>query len=202
MTTPQHEKPEADDAEDWLARLRASRNAEPTAENEEDRAMYHAIIQHHQQQEAQLLKDAQSDDHAWQQMRFRLKKEGLFQAGISWKTWMPMAMAAALLASVALPNLMPPGIDVLDSPPAALRGGGMSIKAHEPLKTAKRIAQKIKALDPNLRLHWFGGVATIDVELDANKLDQAEAIIRTVSEPGREIRLKPGFNRLEFTAHP
>jgi len=195
--TPQ-EKPEDDDVDVWLARLRASRSTKPTADNEEDRAMYQAIIQHHRDQEAELLKDAQSNDHAWQQMRFRLKREGLLQSS-PWKTWMPMAMAAAVLATVVLPTLMGPSIDVLDTEPATIRGSGLSFQVQDPLKLAKTVAKELKPLDPSLKLHWFGGMVTIDIDLDATELDQAEGIIRQ-QVPGREVRLNIGFNRLEFSA--
>lgn len=198
MNNTSQDEPEDDDAEVWIARLRASRSAEPTPDNEEDRAMYQAIVNYHREQEAELLKDAQSDDHAWQQMRFRLKKEGLLQSN-PWKTWVPMAMAAAVLAAVVLPTLMGPGIDVLDTEPATLRGSGLSFQVQDPLKLAKAVAKDLKPLDPSLKLHWFGGVATIDVDLEAAELDQAEGMLRKQA-PGREVRLNLGFNRLEFAA--
>ena len=198
--TSQHQPDDdGDEAEAWLARLRASRSAKPTPDNEEDRAMVQAIIQHHKNQEAELLKDAQSSDQAWQQMRFRLKREGLLQYGNRWKTWVPMAMAAAVLAAVVLPALLGPSIDVLDTEPTTLRGGGLSFQASDPLKQAKAVAKDLKPLDPSLKLHWFGGVATIDVDLEAAELDQAEGVVRQ-QVSGREVRLNIGFNRLEFSA--
>ena len=201
MNNTPPDEPE-DDVDAWIARLRAARSADPSAGSVEDQAMRQAIIEYHQRQEAELLKDAQSHDHAWQQMRFRLKKEGLLQAATPWKTWVPVAMAAAILAVVALPSLMAPGIDVLGTEPATLRGGGHSFKVQDPLGVAKGIAKELKALDPGLKLHWVGGVATIDTDLEAAALDRAEDIVRSKVPPGKDIRLQPGFNRLELSAPP
>jgi hypothetical protein len=191
-----------EDGEAWIARLRAARTAEPTAANEEDRAMYQVIMRQHREEEAELLKDAQSDDHAWQQMRFRLKREGLLQTTSAWTTWVPVAMAAAVLAAVALPMLMAPGIDVLDSEPAVLRGGGQRFQVEDPLKVAKAVAKELKPNDPGLKLHWYRSVATIDTDLKAADLDRAEAILRSKVPAGKEVRLQLGFNRLEFSAAP
>lgn len=190
--------PTDDDVEVWIERLRSARTAEPTAANEEDRAMYKAIMRHHREEEAELIKDAQSDDRAWQQMRFRLRKEGLIQATNPWKTWAPVAIAAALLVAVALPTLITPGIDVLGSEPATLRGGGQNFQVQDPLKVAKAVAQELKLLDAGLKLHWHSGVATIDTDLKAADLDRAEAILRSKVPEGKNIRLQLGFNRLEF----
>jgi len=194
--------PRDDDGEAWIARLRAARTADPTAANEEDRALYQVVMRQHREEEAELLKDAQSDDHAWQQMRFRLKKEGLLKTSNPWKTWVSMAMAAALLAAVALPSLMAPGINVLESEPATLRGGGQIFKVPDPLKVAKGVAKELKPLDPSLKLHWHGGVATIDTDLKAADLDRAEGIVSSKVPPGKDVRLQLGFNRLEFSVAP
>lgn len=194
--------PTDDDGEAWIARLRAARTAEPTAANEEDRALYQVIMRQHREEEAELLKGAQSDDHAWQQLQFRLKKEGLLKTSNPWKTWVPMAMAAALLAAVALPSLMAPGIDVLESEPATLRGSGQVFPVPDPLKVAKAVAKELKSLDASLKLHWYGGVATIDTDLKAADLDRAEGIVSSKLPPGKNVRLQLGFNRLTFTAAP
>ncbi|MCW2314356.1 hypothetical protein [Rhodoferax antarcticus] len=202
MSTSPRDDQEDQDVESWFKQLRSSQTDEPTAANEEDRVMYQAIIQNHRQKDAELLEGAQSHDHAWQQMRFRLKREGLLQSFGAWKTWMPMAMAAALVAAVALPMLLVPGIDVLDTEPTMMRGSGLNFKVSQPLPVAKDVAKELKALDPELELHWYGGVATIDTDLEASELDQAEAIIRSKIPQGQGIRLNIGFNRLEFSAVP
>lgn len=208
-----------DDVDAWIARLRAVKSAAPTAANEEDKATYEAIMRYHEQEEAQLLKGAQNESHAWQQMRFRLKKEGLLNTKSAMNSWLPMAMAAALLAAVAIPVWMDQGrnpsevsqrpvdslsyeVAVLDTEPATFRGGGQHFKADEPLKLAKVVAKELAKFDPGLKLHWYGGMATIDTDLKEADLDQAEAVLLNRAPEARAIRLQLGFNRLEFSAMP
>lgn len=239
---PPHQ-PDEDVVDEWLAQLRASQFATPTDENEKDRILYQSIIRHHHRQETELLRDAPTDDQAWQQMRDRLKKEGLLQPKPQWKIWMPMSLVAALLSIVRLPSLMwqqvmgrwlhtegllrvgnqwkiwvtmtvsvlvtivlssmlTSGIVVLDTAPASFRGSGQIFKVHDPIRVATTIAKDLKTLDSTLKLHWFGGVATIDTELNANQLNQAESLVRNKLPQDREIRLSPGFNRLEFYSKP
>jgi hypothetical protein len=186
-----------DDLADWLRQLRNAQHQEDSPATVENKAMYQAIVENHRADIAELLEDAQTDDHAWQQMRFRLKRENLLQPK-RWKTWLPLAMAASILAVVMLPTLKGAGVEVLDSEPTALRGGAMAFQVADPLKQAKSVAKELKSLDPSLKLHWFGGVATIDVDLEAAELDPAEAILRQLV-PTRAVRLAIGFNRLEFS---
>jgi hypothetical protein len=188
---------EDEDLAAWLRKLRNARDQDDSSESLQDKMMYQAIVEQHRAKNAQLLEGAISDDHAWQQMRFRLKREGLLQRS-SWKTWVPVSLAAAVLAAVVLPTVLGSGVDVLVTEPQTLRGGGLSIQAPYPLTLAKSIAKDLKALDPSLKLHWFGGVATIDLDLEAGEIAQAEDIIRN-KVPGSGVRLNQGFNRLEVS---
>lgn len=210
--------PDDDDVDAWIARLRAVKSAAPTEANEEDKATYEAIMRYHEHEEAELLKDAQSESHAWQQMRFRLKREGLLNTGSTKNVWLPMAMAAALMAAIALPIWMDRGgepsqasrpvdspsyeVAILDTEPATVRGGGHHFKNDEPLKLARVVAKELAKFDPGLKLHWYGGMATIDTDLKETDLDQAEAVLHNRVPGARAIRLQLGFNRLEFSATP
>lgn len=161
--------------------------------------MQQIIISHHQRLEAERLKDAQSTEHAWQQLRFRLRREGLLKSPADWKTWAPVALAAGLLMALAVPLLMPAGINVQYTAPSSLRGGALHFEVRDPLDQAKDLAQQLKALDPAVKLHWFEGTATIDVRLQAAQLDQAEAMLRAALDTP-DVRLHPGFNRLTLAA--
>lgn len=177
-------------------------NETPTElSEEEERLMQQIIISHHLRLEAESLEGAPSTDHAWQQLRFRLKREGLLKSQPDWRTWAPMALAAGLLVAVAVPLLMPASINVQYTAPSSMRGGALHFEVRDPLGQAKDLATQLKALDPAVKLHWFEGTATIDMQLQATQLDQAEAMLRAALNTP-QVRLQPGFNRLTLAARP
>ncbi len=90
-----------DDIERWLAELAGNGDASSA----ETRALRRAILRNAERRDAdgeRQLDSAASDEHAWQQLQFRLRREGILRG----KMWVvgrvPMALAATVVLAVTV----------------------------------------------------------------------------------------------------
>ncbi len=206
MTDPIHSThPDASDdadTDDWLLSLAGHH----TDTSIEDSAIRQAILGYHQRQNESSLASASllSDDHAWQRMRFRLKREGLLAAQRqTWHIWAPAAMAAAVvLAVVMVPSLwqsqLPSPVVVSYADPPTLRSvSGIATQTMtDPLKTAQQIAARLHSFDPSVKLYWYEGVATLDFDVQPEQISDMLALLKPTHP---QVVLRPGWNRVVLT---
>lgn len=191
-----------DDIDAWLDRLSRGPRTDVLTPLTEESAMRRAILNFHQPAEESLLASAKlaDDDHAWQHMQFRLKREGLMAMRPAWRVWVPAAAAAMLLAAVVVPKMLHgPGNDVVlvsYGEPPKLRGGFPEVASAEALEVAQQLATHLRKFDPAVRLFWYEGSATIDFEANA---EQLEAIVQLIKPDFPNVKLRAGWNRLVFT---
>lgn len=184
-----------DDIEAWLRKLQRKDGPVTDAEAE---ALRQAIAAHAAQGEKPA---GDGDDHAWQQLRFRLRREGLVQGGRpAWTRWVPAAAVATLALGVGLAVLWPPGDPELafnpDAPPT-LRGaaGQQEIVVADPRRGARRAAAIVGA--EARPLAWFHqDRATLDFEIDATRVAQTR---KELQSEWPAVAVQPGYNRLVFT---
>jgi len=188
-----------DDIEAWVRKL-SGKDGAPDAET---RALRRAIEVHVQRQSSPP--DAGSDDAAWQQLRFRLRRERLVTGGKpAWRTWIPAAAVAALVAVLGLPMLLPtpdPDVAVNYGAPPVLRGaeGPQEIAVADPLKSARRAAV-IAGKQEGRPLVWFHeGRATVDFEMDPAAVAPTQ---KDMQREWPEAKVQPGLNRFVFRVRP
>lgn len=184
-----------DDIEAWLRKLQG-KDGQPT--DAEARALRQAIAA----RAAEIDKEVgQGDDHAWQQLRFRLRREGLVQGGRpAWARWVPAAAVATLAFGFGLAVLWPQGdADIAFSPdaPPVLRGAPMAppIAVADPQRSARRAAAIVGA--EARPAAWFHQErATLDFEIDAARVAQTQ---KELQREWLAVTIQPGYNRLVFT---
>jgi hypothetical protein len=155
------------------------------------------------------LQSPEAENHVWQQMRFRLRREGLLgkqetehTGRIRWQLWAPAAAVATIVAVLVVPNFWeteePLQVSVLNREAPNYRSGAArnEIASKDPLVSAQQFAQKLakKQLAPTL--YFYGGTATLDFDLPA---DQTQAVAKDLQRDYSQINVQAGFNRLVFT---
>jgi len=188
-----------EDVDAWVNGLAGSPGAEPAGPQVQ--ALRRAVLAQYESQEL----SAATDDPAWQQLRFRLRRERLITAGRpSWRVWVPAAAAAMLAVALAVPMLMPSGdadFPVGQDAPPVLRGGhsAQELYVRDPLGSARKAARIVAQRQGRPVLHFHEGRSTLDFEIEA------AAAAETEKELKREFPqavVQSGLNRLVFRQQP
>lgn len=193
----QLDRTDPDDPEEWLRALIKAKPGDGTGAEDELSLLRAAVVSHQQEVERQLLQNADSDDHAWQKMRFRLKREDLLtdrKTPLLWAT----ALAASLVLGVVIVQ-RPTGdaIVALQVEPPVLRGAPPLARVDKPLDQARALAQALKSIDPALQLYWYADVATIDFSVTKERIIEAEERLNALPfQP--QVRLNLGRNRVQL----
>ncbi|MCB1807434.1 MAG: hypothetical protein KDJ99_20475 [Candidatus Competibacteraceae bacterium] len=167
------------DDQDWSNLLAGHDVPDANPETKRDAAMWRDVIlkdyEDQSRQEDSDISDADVEQH-WQQMRFRLRREGLLPGGVKPKPWWQkgpalMAMAATLAGVVIIPQLIPP------SPPGIPNGTpkGFSLpifkQVENPRQSAEQLATVLKQANVKAEVAqdedmWFV-IADIEAPTDA-----------------------------------
>lgn len=191
-----------DGLDEWLARL-----SDPSSQHDRElNALRRAIHKHHEHAEQtvdELQKAGQlmSDEHALQQIRFRLRQEGLAHRERRWRTWAPTAIAAMLVVTLVLPLLMLgedySHIPVLEHTPPAFRNAHdvIEVKVRQPLNAARKFADVVgEGARPVV--YQYEGRVTLDFEAKPSELERLNLEIARIDP---DARLTRGLNRIVFT---
>lgn len=192
---PEHDD---DDTDGWVDRLRGA----PGPRDAEAEALRAAVRAHAERTEPE---PAASDDHAWQQLRFRLRREKLIAGGKpAWRTWAPMAAAAMLMVALGLPVLMQPGlpdVPVREGEAPTLRGGSepQQFTVGDPLRTARKVAGIAARQNGRPVVYFHDGIATVDFEWNAAAAADDE---KDLKRELPQADLQPGLHRFVFRRQP
>lgn len=192
---------DADDLDMWLTRL-----SNPSLQDDQELdALRRAIDKHHERaeqtvDELQKAGELLSDEHALQQLRFRLRQEGLAPRARKWRIWAPTAIAALLVVALVLPLLMPgedySHIPVLENAPPVFRNAHdvIEVKVRQPFKAAREFAE-VAGEGARPIIYQHEGLVTLDFEAKPSDLERLNPEIGRFA-PG--MRLTPGLNRIVF----
>ncbi len=130
----------------------------------------------------------------WEQLQFRLKREGLLQRPPKawWQRWPAAAGVAAVvaLASVLVPTLQPS----YDAPPV-MRGEVRSrqLNVGEPRKSAEAFAAALREAALRPGVYRRDKTYVVDVDLEPEQLAPAAPAFKQLG-----LEPTPGFTRVEF----
>ncbi len=140
----------------------------------------------------------EEQERRWQELQFRLKREGLLdKPGPSRRTvWQATAalVAIVVMAVVLVPRMGGDGDPIYDEPPT-MRGGFVLVRRQDanPRQAAEALAASLKAGGVQPRLYQLGKTFTVDVELLP---DADEAALAAVERAG--LVAKVGITRVEI----
>ena len=184
-----------DDIDTWIDQLSG---AKPGA-GADLQVLRRAIGAHVAREQAADQPRLVADEHAWQQLRFRLRSEGLLAAPRpAWRHWLPTAAAAAVLAALLLPAVLQDrrGFEVTAGDPPMLRGDTDTVlEGPNPLARAQLLARQLAERGARPLLYFHEGTATLDFELDAANIAAVDPLLR---QELTGTRARIGFNRLLF----
>jgi hypothetical protein len=139
----------------------------------------------------------EEQERRWQQLQFRLKREGLLDkpAPLRRRVWQA---GVAIAASVVLAVLVVPRIGdpepIFDEPPT-LRGGVTLVKRLDakPRQAAEALVAALKAGGLQPRQYQLRQIFTVDVEMPSDAEEAALAAFKRAGLDG-----KPGMTRVEI----
>jgi len=196
-----------DDIDRWVDQLAGQKRPDaPADEAAEVQALQRAI-------EARALREAASaplpeaneaaDAHAWQQLQFRMRGEGLLKPKRpAWLGWPSYAAAALLVLAVGvgvyLRPVDEPEVVVAMASPPKFRGElvQIDVTAAEPLAQAKRLARALQKLSAQPQVYFFEQRATVDFELVPAQRSAIERELAALAIP--TAGLKTGVTRVIF----
>jgi len=193
------------DLDDWLAAL-AGRN-DAASNNTAPRSLAEArVLRAAVMREPEAGTVPVDDDHAWQRLRFRLRREGLFEAAAPVRRiWLPrvgLAMAAALMLTVAL-RFWPGGdaselFPLTPGEPVVYRGGIvlLAVPAADPVRAARRLAAQLAKVGVRPVVQRDGARAVLDVDVDEARLAAVRDVVNRAGIDGAKVAA--GLLRLRF----
>ncbi|WP_172203990.1 hypothetical protein [Niveibacterium sp. COAC-50] len=182
-----------DDLDRWLAEL-AGREA-ARGERSESQALRRAILN-----EARLdaAPPAADDEHATEQLLFRLRREGLLKRRRlpAWGFALAATLAAAAVGLAVLRQATPPATEVVAyAEPPIWRGAyaQFEVKTPQPRVSAEKLVAALRAEGIQADIYAAAQVYTVDTELADPVKPALAAHFKAIG-----LAVKPGRVRVEF----
>lgn len=200
-----------DDLDQWMDTLAGRKPASGAGQADPQAQALRAAVSRHAARIAPppaAEADAKrAEDHAWQRLAFRLRREGPTGRTSVWaRPWLPAAMVATLILGIGV-NIYWGGsndasfaVSYTEAPQYRSGIVVIDVTAARPVPSAQRLANAAQRFNASPRVYVFGGKAVLDLEVPADMVASLKKEFERNEVP--TTKLQAGLVRVVFATSP